>query len=193
MKNCRWLKLAVAFFLAVFVCLPQPTPDPLLASLDRIAQHHLDDRAHAISAIRTPADAERRKAIIRTKLTNLIGGLPTYDGPLNARVTGQLQTGTYTIEKLIFESLPGFYVTGNLYRPNTTGPHPAILVPAGHTQEGKPEVQTVAANLASKGFVRWHTIPSDKASASKRICRNWAGHSQEEAATSILNSAHAAS
>src|SRR5262249_10462056 len=59
----------------------------------------------------------------------------------------------YTIEKIIFESLPGFYITGNLYRPSEKGRYPAVLVPSGHTQEGKPEPQALAANLAMKGFV----------------------------------------
>jgi dienelactone hydrolase len=147
-------RLAFAFCLAASVCLPQSSsPDPLLAWLDRIAQRQLDERERAIATIRTPADADRRKAMVRAKLTELIGGLPTYDGPLNARITGRLESNTHTIEKVIFESLPGFYITANLYRPNTPGRHPAILVPAGHTQEGKPEVQIVAANLAAKGFI----------------------------------------
>ena len=69
------------------------------------------------------------------------------------RVTGRLQSDTHTIEKVIFESLPGFYITANLYRPNIPGRYPAVLVPSGHTQEGKPETQIVAANLAAKGFI----------------------------------------
>src|SRR5438876_12107325 len=91
--------------------------------------------------------------MVRAKLTELIGGLPTYSGPLNPRVTGRLQSDTHTVEKVIFESLPGFYITGNLYRPNTPGRYPAILVPSGHTQEGKPETQIVAAKLAAKGYI----------------------------------------
>ena len=147
-------RLAIAFCLTASVCVPQSTPsDPLLDWLDRIAQRQLDERARAIAAIRTPADADRRKAVVRAKLTELIGGLPVYNGPLNARITGRLESNTHTIEKVIFESLPGFFITANLYRPNTPGRHPAILVPAGHTQEGKPEVQLVAANLAAKGFI----------------------------------------
>ena len=90
--------------------------------------------------------------MVRAKLTELIGGLPMYSGPLNPRVTGRLQSDTHTIEKVIFESLPGFYITANLYRPNMPGRYPAVLIPAGHTQEGKPETQTVAANLAAKGY-----------------------------------------
>jgi hypothetical protein len=147
-------RLATAFCLTASVCLPQsPSTDPFLAWLDRIAQQQLDDRERAIAAIHTQADADRRKAMVRAKLTELIGGLPTYSGPLNPRVTGRLQCDTHTIEKVIFESLPGFYITGNLYRPNTPGRYPALLVPSGHTQEGKSETQIVAANLAAKGYI----------------------------------------
>jgi cephalosporin-C deacetylase-like acetyl esterase len=147
-------RLATAVFLTASVCLAQsPSPDAFLAHLDGIAQQQLDDRERAVAAIRTRADADRRMAMVRAKLIALIGGLPTYDGPLHARVTGSLQSDTHTIEKVIFESLPGFYITGNLYRPNTPGRYPAVLVPSGHTQEGKPETQIVAANLAAKGFI----------------------------------------
>src|SRR3954451_3304286 len=157
----RWLmsrrlmsRLAAALCLTASVCLPQsPSTDPLLAWLDRIAQQQLADRERAIAAIRTRADADRRQAMVRAKVTELIGGLPTYNGPLHARVTGRLQSDTHTIEKVIFESLPSFYITANLYRPNTPGRSPAVRVPSGHTQEGKPETQIVAANLAAKGFI----------------------------------------
>jgi cephalosporin-C deacetylase-like acetyl esterase len=147
-------RLAAALCLTAAVCLPQSaSTDPFLAWLDRIAQQQLDNRERAIAAIHTVADADRRKAMVRAKLTELIGGLPTYSGPLNARITGQLQSDTHTIEKVIFESLPGFYITGSLYKPNAPGRYPAVLVPSGHTQEGKPETQILAANLAAKGFI----------------------------------------
>src|SRR5207244_9443396 len=107
----------------------------------------------AIARIRTQADADRRRAMVRAKLTELIGGLPTYSGPLNPRVTGRLQSDTHTIEKVIFESLPGFYIKANLYRPNMPGRYPAVLLPSGHTQEGQPETRIVAANLAAKGYI----------------------------------------
>ena len=151
------LPLILAAAAAAAVCLSAQTPpaDPFLHWLDRLAQKHLDERDRAIAAIRTPADADRRKAAVRRKLMDLIGGLPDYRGPLNARVAGRLESGTHTIEKVIFESLPGFYITANLYRPSATSGrrHPAILVPSGHTQEGKPEPQILAANLARKGFI----------------------------------------
>src|ERR1051325_10665949 len=100
-----------------------------------------------------PQDAERRKVVVREKILQSLGGLPKYEGPLNAKVTGQIQAGGYVIEKLIYESLPGFYVTANLYRPSQAGRYPAILIQSGHTQEGKAEPQWLAANLALKGFI----------------------------------------
>ena len=130
-----------------------PTEDPLLRWMDKIAQAQLDVRDKGIAAVRTVADAERRKEVVRRKIMFALGGLPDYDGPLNPRITGRIQSDGYVIEKIIYESLPGFYVTANLYRPNRPGRYPAVLLQAGHTQEGKAEPQWLAANLALKGFV----------------------------------------
>jgi dienelactone hydrolase len=145
--------------LLVITCLPRvlsaqaPVQDPFLLWMDRIAQQQLDQRESAIAGIHTVADANRRRELVRKKLSEILGGLPDYNGPLHPRITGRIQTELYTIEKVIFESLPGFYITANLYRPNRAGRYPAVLLPAGHTQEGKPEPQLLAANLAMKGFV----------------------------------------
>ena len=58
--------------------------------------------------------------------------------PLNAVIHGKIDREDYTIEKVYFESHPGFYVTGNLYRPkNRTGPFPAVLSPHGHWTNGR--------------------------------------------------------
>ena len=130
-----------------------PTEDPLLRWMDKIAQAQLDARDKEIAAIRTVADVERRKAVVRRKIMAALGGLPDYDGPLKPRITGRIQADGYVIEKVIYESLPGFYVTANLYRPDRPGRYPAVLLQAGHTQEGKAEPQWLAANLALKGFV----------------------------------------
>lgn len=127
--------------------------DPFLRWLDEKAQRQLDERGRVLAGVRTREAAERRRAAVREKILKSIGGLPAWNGPLNARVTGRVAADGYTIEKVIFVSLPGFYVTGNVYRPNGAGKYPGVLVPAGHTQEGKPEPQWIAANLARKGFV----------------------------------------
>jgi dienelactone hydrolase len=121
--------------------------------MDQIAQQQLQRRESALAGIHNVADAEHRKQAVRQTILSLLGGLPDYSGPLNPRTTGTIQGEGYAIEKVIFESLPGFYVTANVYRPAQPGRYPGILLQAGHTQEGKPEGQRLAANLALKGFL----------------------------------------
>jgi hypothetical protein len=131
-----------------------PSQDPVLSWMNDIAQQELKEREKAIAQIHTVAEAEKRKQWVRERILESLGGLPDYHGPLNARVTGQIQADSYTIEKVIFESLPHFYVTANVYRPNSPGRYPAILAQSGHSAGmGKPEPQRLAANLALKGFV----------------------------------------
>ena len=126
---------------------------PLLVWMDRIAQGQLQQRTDSILAVATLEQAQERKRLVRAKLLEDLGGLPDYHGPLHARIIGRIRNDSYTVEKVIYESLPGFYITANVYRPNRPGRYPGVLLQAGHTQEGKPENQRVAANLALKGFV----------------------------------------
>jgi len=110
--------LLFAAFLNPSFIAQQTSQDPLLRWMDQIAQAQLQRRESVLANIHTAADAERRKQVVRQTILLLLGGLPDYRGPLNPRVTGTIQTDRYAIEKVIFESLPGFYVTANLYRPN---------------------------------------------------------------------------
>lgn len=144
MRTCLLLAIAFCHLSA---------QDPVLEWMNRIAQQQLAERESAIAQIRTRADAERRRKWVRNKLLEIIGGLPDYRGPLNARITGTLTNPDYTLDKVIFESLPHYYVTANLYRPKQPGRYPAVLMSAGHTTLGKTESHRMAANLAAKGFV----------------------------------------
>ncbi len=125
----------------------------LLKWMDGIAQKQLDQREATIAKIGDTTQAAQRQTYVRSKILELIGGLPDYTGPLNARVTGQIEQPGFVIEKIIFESLPRLYVTANLYRPNRPGKYPGVLLPLGHWDYGKPAVQQTAGNLALKGFV----------------------------------------
>lgn len=85
---------------------------------------------------------------------------PVEKSPLKARIFGKVSKGDYSIEKVFFESYPGFYVTGNLYRPvGKKGPFPGILTPHGHWAYGRLENQSLASmpglaiNLARQGHV----------------------------------------
>ena len=59
--------------------------------------------------------------------------------PLNAHIFGKVERDGYSVEKVYFETFPGFYLGGNLYRPlgKGTGRFPAILNPHGHWNEGR--------------------------------------------------------
>ena len=59
--------------------------------------------------------------------------------PLQAQVFGKIERDGYSVEKVYFQPLPGFYLAGNLYRPlgRGKGPFPAILNPHGHWNEGR--------------------------------------------------------
>jgi cephalosporin-C deacetylase-like acetyl esterase len=152
-KITFFLLTGMVFLIPAWLGAQRRADDPLLQWMNGIAQQQLQQREDAVAAIHTVAGAEARKKVVRQKLLKSIGGLPHYHGPLNARVVGHIQADGYVIEKVIFESLPHFYVTANLYRPNQPGRYPAVLVQAGHVQEGKPAEEKIAANLAMKGFV----------------------------------------
>ena len=123
--------------------------------LNNIGLQMLTQRQRQIERLVTIEDVSRRRAYLRERMLNDLGGFPERT-PLNARVVGVLQRPGYRIEKVIFESQPHFYVTANLYLP-TTGhpPYPAILFPLGHEPGGKtnPTWQQMLGSLATKGFV----------------------------------------
>jgi cephalosporin-C deacetylase-like acetyl esterase len=102
-----------------------------------IALKHFKQRDVEIAAIRTQEDVVRRQAYIRQKILASIGGFPEKT-PLNVRITGTLERDGYRVEKLVYESLPGFHVTANVYVPTRgRAPYPAVLGVAGHTANGK--------------------------------------------------------
>lgn len=80
-----------------------------------------------------------RRTMLRENLLVSLGLWPLPQRtPLNPVVHGAIDCGDYTIEKVYFESLPGFFVTGNLYRPKqASGPLPAVLCPHGHWRNGR--------------------------------------------------------
>lgn len=74
--------------------------------------------------------------------------------PLKVQRTGTLQRDTYRVDKIHFQSLPGLYVTGNLYIPNDLDkPTPGILYVCGHSQTQKINYQDHGRRFAQLGFV----------------------------------------
>lgn len=82
---------------------------------------------------------EPRRDFVRRQLLVSQGlwPMPT-KSPLNAVIHGKIDQGDYTVEKVYFESAPGFFVTGNLYRPkHITGKIPAVVFPHGHWTDAR--------------------------------------------------------
>ena len=76
--------------------------------------------------------------------------------PLNPIIRNKRSYDGYTVESVAFESRPGFFVYGNLYRPvGKSGPHAAILSTHGHGPAGRYDAdeQKRAATLARLGAV----------------------------------------
>jgi hypothetical protein len=76
--------------------------------------------------------------------------------PLMLISRNKRQHNGYTVENVAFESVPGYYVTGTLYRPyGRKGPFPVILMSLGHSAVGRfePGNQTACATLARMGAI----------------------------------------
>ena len=85
------------------------------------------------------SDWETRKEYVRRQVLVAAGlwPLPTKT-PLHAVIHGKVDCHEYTVEKVYFESAPGFYVTGNLYRPkNLQGKVPGVMCAHGHRQDAR--------------------------------------------------------
>lgn len=123
-------------------------------------QFHTHNDRFTVRDYTSSSEWQRRAADLREHILASAGLLPMSEkAPLNAQVFDELRHASYSVFKVYFESLPGFYVTGNLYRPPGAGPFPAILSPHGHWTYGRLENTAIASvparaiNLAEQGFV----------------------------------------
>lgn len=130
----------------------------LRALLDEIAKGYFRDREQQIASIRTPDQLRARQQRVRETVLRGFDGWPEKT-PLKPRIVGVLEREGYRVEKLVFESMPGFYVTANVYVPTAAeygpGPFPAVLGTAGHANEGKASAtyQHGWIGLVKRGFL----------------------------------------
>ena len=120
-----------------------------------LAFKQLQEREASIAKLDTKSDYLARQEVVKDKLLKLIGPFPEKT-PLNARVTGVIRKQDYTVEKVIFESIPGYYVTAALFIPEKRiGKAPAVIYASGHTANGfrSETYQHIIINLVKKGFV----------------------------------------
>lgn len=131
-------------------------PQDVRATITR----HLD-MPYAMPFYNSKEEWLARKAALRMQVLVAAGLWPIPERcPLNAQIFDRLERNGYSIEKVYFESYPGFYVTGNLYRPlGKSGPFPGVLSPHGHWAYGRlqnSEICSVPARcitLARQGYV----------------------------------------
>jgi cephalosporin-C deacetylase-like acetyl esterase len=132
----------------------EDSPDMLLAYVSA-GLNPLAAKWDAVrAAIRTPEDVLTRNRFIREKFEQMIGGYPPRT-PLNPVVVRTHRRDGYRIENIMYQSRPDFWVTGNLYIPDGSGPFPAVLSPCGHYPLARmhPDYQFVYLNLVRSGFV----------------------------------------
>src|SRR5580704_14892905 len=112
---------------------------------------------------KTLAEWEARKQELRTQILSAAGLLPLFPkNDLNPQIFGRIENRDCIIEKVLLETLPGYYLAGNLYRPLKPAPaggFPAIVSPHGHWNYGRLENTDIASvparaiNLARQGYV----------------------------------------
>ena len=119
------------------------------------AYGYLDNREREVAGLTTVAQWEQRQKQLKQTILEVIGGLPERT-PLNAKTTGVIKKEGYTLENVIYESQPGFYVTASLFIPEKLkGKAPAILFCTGHSPQAyrRDNYQLTLINLVKKGFV----------------------------------------
>ncbi|HXK59949.1 MAG TPA: acetylxylan esterase [Acidobacteriota bacterium] len=142
---------------------PSATAVPILNRFPTAVQRYFmaqlrevdEKRRRRLEGITTKSGAEAYVREVREKIRTAFGPLPEKT-PLNAKITGVLDRDSYRIEKVIFESRPGFLVTANLYIPKgLKSPAPGVVGACGHTAEGKAAetYQAFSQGLARLGYV----------------------------------------
>ena len=121
-----------------------------------IASSFLTDRKEKVSQLTEKDQWQSRQKSMRDKIIKCLGGEFPEKTPLNAEITGYVDKDDYRIEKVIFESLPEFHVTGCLFIPkNPEEKKPAIIYCSGHTNVAfrSQTYQHEILNLVKKGFM----------------------------------------
>ena len=127
----------------------------------RVTDIRYGERTYTMPVYRTVEEWTARAAELRQHILVSTGLWPLPERtPLNARIFGRIEREGYTVEKVYFESMPGFFVTGNLYRPQgKSGPFPGIACPHGHWSTGRLENTEIGSipgrciHFARQGYV----------------------------------------
>ena len=161
MKALSPLLIIGCFVVGLFLsCSPEKSP--ILSQGDFYTEAEGRDKlVEWAASYSTLEEWEERASQIRAGiLKGAEINLGKLNSPLNPIMRDLKQMKGYTVEKVAFESLPGFFVTGNLYRPDSLeGKAPGILCPHGHWNKEedygrfREDMQKRCATLARMGAV----------------------------------------
>lgn len=112
-----------------------------------------EDRDKVYEALETPEDIVAYQEKMHSFFVEQLGGFPERT-PLNARIVETGERPLLRYEKVIFESRPNHFVTAILCLPKTQGPWPGVVIPCGHSANGKASdaYQRAARLLAANGM-----------------------------------------
>lgn len=113
------------------------------------AGRKLDDTRHGplrtldgyfpFAPVASPQQWQQRAEELRRRMLLATGLWPMPEkSPLNAVVHGKVERDGFTVERVFFESVPGHFVTGSLFKPKTLeGKASVVLCPHGHWPNGR--------------------------------------------------------
>lgn len=158
MSTKFWIKCVIVSFLLIFQL-------GVYAQENMLCQdaYWKEDQANILmkkwaSEWKTKADWEKRADVIRQGIIKgmKLDQMPKVGNEFNAIIRNTRTMDGYIVENIAIESFPGFYITGNLYRPLKADKKcPAILTPHGHWVDRRmsPDVQIRSACFARMGAV----------------------------------------
>src|ERR1019366_2234139 len=142
---------------------PARTAPPIPPTDARNTEIPNTDTHFTARTYKTLAEWQARRAHLRKQNLSAAGPLPLPPKrPPPPQIFGRIENQTSSIEKVLLETLPGYYLGGNLYRPLMPAPpggFPAIVSPHGHWTYGRLEDTLLASvparciTLAQQGYV----------------------------------------
>jgi dienelactone hydrolase len=147
----------------IFVLLSTGAWAQVPARDSRITDLPSTDTHYQMPMYRTLGEWEARRAHLKRQILSAAGLSPMpVKHELHPQIFGRIENQDYSIEKVLLETQPGYYLGGNLYRPLKSPPpggFPAVLSPHGHWVYGRLEHTPLATipgrciNLARQGYV----------------------------------------
>jgi dienelactone hydrolase len=182
---------------------PMFTFDQLGLEEPELCQGDFHSEAEAVAQLarmramyNTPEAWQARATRIRSHILKGSGLDPMPEKtPLNPIIRNRREYDGYSVENVAFESMPGVFVTGSLYRPTTgTGPYAAILTPHGHWSNPgdygryRPDVQKRSAVLARMGAI---VLAYDMVGYGEMETFGWEHHHPRALSQQLINSIRA--